>query len=74
MKQKDKEFQITADEFDALVKYHQDAIQSALEAKKYDDERYHEERIDALHRHADERSRGRRGGGGAAATGVGERA
>jgi hypothetical protein len=64
-------FEITADEFDALVKYHQEAIQAAIESRNYDDERFHEGRIDALHRHADEKSRVRRGGGGAAASGVG---
>ena len=52
MKTNDVMFEITADEFDALVKYHQDAIQTSLEAGKYEDEHYHEKRIDALHRRA----------------------
>ena len=56
-------FAISADEFDALVKYHQDAIQSAIESGNEDDEIYHAERIAALCRHADERSRGQRRGG-----------
>jgi hypothetical protein len=48
-------FEITADEFDALMKYHKEAIQHSIERQKYDEERYHEERMDELCRYADER-------------------
>ncbi len=65
-------YEITADEFDALMKYHQDAIQAALESGNYYDERYHEERIEALHRHAEERSRRCRTKGRAAVSGRGK--
>ena len=35
-------FEITADEFDALMKYHEEASQQAIQRQKYDDVRYHE--------------------------------
>jgi hypothetical protein len=55
-------FEITADEFDALMKYHEDAIQFAIQANRYDRERYHEQRIAELCRYAEERNGEERNG------------
>ena len=48
-------FEITACEFDALMKYHKEAIQYSIEREKYDEVSYHEGRMDELCRYADER-------------------